>query len=78
MGRRRAPSLEQLSNLIADVHDAGVDGAAWPAALRRLSDLFGVPRAAIWMQDKAGGFRALPDDVRRPGGGQAEQDLQGH
>ena len=59
MGCRRAPSLESLSSLIADIHDAGVDEAGWPAALRRLGSLFNAPRAMIWMQDKAGGTRAM-------------------
>ncbi len=59
MGCRRAPSLESFSSLIADIHDAGVDEAGWPAALRRLGSLFNAPRAMIWMQDKAGGTRAM-------------------
>ena len=66
MGRGRTPSLESLSSLIADIHDADVDGTGWPAALRRLGGLFDAPRATIWMQDAAGGYRAIqtlePDD----------------
>ena len=66
MGRRRAPSLESLSSLITDVHDAGVDGAGWPTALKHLGGLFDAPRATIWMQDTAGTYRAIhtlvPDD----------------
>ncbi len=59
MGRGRTPSLESLSSLIADIHDAGVDGTGWPAALKRLGGLFDAPTATVWMQDPVGRFRDI-------------------
>lgn len=60
MSRKGTPSLEDLSAVIAGIHDAGVDGVEWPAALARIGGLFDARSAAVWMQNPSGGFR----DVR--------------
>lgn len=62
MSRKSVPSLDELSAIIADVHDAGVGGAEWPATLARLGGLFDARGAIIWMQDGARRFL----EVRSP------------
>lgn len=62
---RKTPSLEDLSAVIAAIHDTALDSPDWTAALQRISSLFDSLNATVWMQDPSGGFldiRMLPAD----------------
>jgi len=60
MKRKEIASLEQLSAVIAAIHDAALDDACWSVALEQMGSLFHSNNVTVWMQDSAGGFQ----DVR--------------
>lgn len=62
MRRKTAPSLEDVSAVIGDIHDAGMGETEWLAALQRIEGLFDAGKATLWMQAPSGDFR----DVRSP------------
>ena len=59
MGRKGTPSLEELSAVIATIHDAGLDSAAWPSLLQEIAGLFRSSSVSVWMQGTAGDFRDM-------------------
>jgi DNA-binding CsgD family transcriptional regulator len=60
MSRKKMPSLEELSAVIAQIHEAGVEDRLWPETLVHIGGLFGSPGSTIWLQDAVGRLR----DVR--------------
>jgi DNA-binding CsgD family transcriptional regulator len=60
--RREAaePSLEELSSLIEDIHEASLDGTGWLAVLGQMNAVFGSQMATLWMQDREGMFHDVP------------------
>lgn len=59
------PSLEGLSAVIANIHDAGGDGAEWITALARVGALFEARTTTVWMQkNPSGDFRAAQTSPR--------------
>ncbi len=63
MRRKTAPSLEDLSAVIGDIHDAGM-GGEWLAALQQIRGLLNASGTTVWMQAPSGDFRDV-DSLER-------------
>ena len=59
MSRRQQPSLEKLSDIIGDIHDAATAEEQWPALMRRIGYLFNAPTATVWKRTGSGEFKDI-------------------
>ena len=52
----KLPSLEELSRLIGDIYDVGLDQARWVDVLPRIAQAFDAVTAGFWLHDSEGRF----------------------